>query len=139
MRVGVSGSRHGFTGKQSKVFIDMACEHVMEEFHYGDCQGVDTEALWLLVECGGGGVLHSHPATMNPDWDALWVAHTASLYPELGIVEHQAKHPLARNRDIVAAIDELWAFPENDSGRGGTWYTINRALKSGIATVVILP
>jgi len=47
----------------------------------------------------------------------------------------------ARNRNIVDSSDLLIATPFNDLDRkkGGTWYTINYALKKGVDTIIILP
>jgi hypothetical protein len=79
---------------------------------------------------------------MSPKWDARWrVALTDEEYDTLGIVRHPPDHPLARNRDIVAAVDQLWAFPADTSGQGGTWYTIGHAIAElgPDAVKVVLP
>lgn len=135
VKVAITGSRHGLRTPQETRLIDLFCSTRISEFHYGDCRGVDEQALWLWVQCGSG-VAHSHPATLNPEWDEKWRAHTA-LFEELGIVEHEPKHPLERNRDMVNACDALWAFPENDLGHGGTWYTIRYALDNDVPVTIV--
>lgn len=139
MRVAITGSRHGLSDGQRARLIDLICEAPISEFHYGDCKGVDEEAFWLCVELGSGGVMHAHPATLNPKWDAQWRAHTTDHSDMVGIITHEPKHPLARNQDMVDAADIVWAFPENDSGTGGTWFTINYARARGVPVEVALP
>lgn len=140
MRLGFTGSRHGMSDAQKKAFIDIASSGKWHEFHYGDCVGADEEALWLLVELGGA-ILHSHPAHLNTEWDSIWRANTASKYPELRIIEHKAKHPLERNKDIVTKSDHLVGCPSSDNpfDRSGTWSTIRFARSLSDNFTCILP
>lgn len=140
MKFGFTGSRHGMTPEQRKVFIDIFSSGKSTEFHYGDCVGADEEALMLLIELGGG-VLYSHPATIFLDWDKRWRANTADKYPELGITQLPAKHPLERNKDIVRQSDYLVACPSSDNPftKSGTWSTIRYARSLSDNFTVILP
>lgn len=137
MRLGFTGSRHGMSNKQKKAFIQFIadCPETITEFHYGDCIGADEQAIMLLVELGGGGVLYSHPATLSSTWDAQYRAHTATKWPELGIIEVPAMNPLSRNIVIVESCDLLLATPARDSR--GTYHTIRYADNLG-KTVKVL-
>lgn len=143
MRIGFTGSRDGTTGEQKQTLVEHLADipELVVESHYGDCRGADEDFMWLSVMLGTGGVLHSHPATLSPMWDKRWRAHTATRFPELGIIEHPALPPLSRNRVIIESVDRLYACPEQaiDPGRGGTWWTICRAREKGVPVVVIGP
>lgn len=134
LRGGFSGSRDGMTRSQKQAFIEWVARTPMSEWHYGCCRGADTEALWLLVELGGGGVIHAHPATLGPTWDAKNVVlPTEEDIEALGIVMHEPKHPLARNKDIVRSSDVLFAAPAPTSR--GTYATIDFARRMNIAVI----
>lgn len=139
MRVAITGSRHGLKDGQFVTLVDLCSDTILSEFHYGDCVGVDEAAMWICHSSGHDGVFHSHPATMNPEWDAKWRARTAERFPELGIIEYEAKHPLTRNKDMVDACDVLWAFPESAIEKGGTWHTVNYARSKGVPVELVLP
>lgn len=82
------------------------------EFHHGAAPGADTEAEAIAAD--EGWVIRSHPATRGRE--------------------------LARNREIVAAIELLIAAPRQDREvrRSGTWATIRYARQAGIP-IVMLP
>lgn len=127
MKIAITGSRFGLSLHQRTELINLLCSTRMTEFHYGCCVGVDTQALWLAVETGAGGVIHAHPATKNPEWDTKYVEFpTEEDVLHLGIQMHPAKDPLERNREMVDAVDVVWAFP-NSNAWSGTLYTITYA------------
>lgn len=147
MKLGITGSRNGLSDDQLRVLNALVHRsafaegtyHEITEVHYGDCVGADQQAAEAFIEVGLGATLHCHPATMNPEWDAKWRANTAAKNPGEGIVMYPAKDPLARNDDIVAACDVLWAFPSSMDGKGGTWYTIRKAIDQGTFVRIIGP
>lgn len=137
MRLGITGSRHGFTPRQRQHFIDLAYSMSgITEFHHGDCKGVDEQSVWILAERRGFGVFHAHPATLYEEWDAKWCACTAEA-DELGTVLHPGLHPLERNKVIVASVDLLLAYPRVDSR--GTYHTIRHARNRGVAVIEVQP
>lgn len=139
-RVGFTGSRHGMTPAQMAVLGSELGElRSALEFHYGDCVGADEEALHLAARCGG--IYHAHPATLNRIWDGKWRADTALRYPELSIIQHEAKHPVVRNQDIVNAVDLMFACPQEPSSvlRSGTWSTIRFVRAQRVPLVIIYP
>ena len=139
VRLAVTGSRHGLTYPQQASLATMFADTQLSEFHYGCCIGADTEALWTWVEIGNG-VAHAHPATMSPAWDAKHVVLPTALDIEvLGIVMHPPEPPLDRNRTMVDNADIVWAFPADESNKGGTWATINYARSKGVPVTVVLP
>lgn len=143
MRIGFTGSRDGTTTPQMKTLIKHLVDIpvIVTESHYGDCVGADESFMWFAVELGNSGVLHSHPATLSPMWDQRWRAHTATRYPQLGIIEHLALPPLSRNRIIVDSVDRMYACPgtATPQDRSGTWSTIKYAQRREVPVVIIGP
>jgi hypothetical protein len=139
MRVGFTGNRHGMTLEQKRTFVNELSDLVVVEFHYGDCVGADDDAFWICR--GVARVLHAHPATLGPEWDAQWQARTAERFPNDGIVEHPPLHPLKRNKMIVNSSDLLYACPEEfeEKLRSGTWSTVRYAVANGKPVRIILP
>lgn len=138
IRVGITGTRQGFTSAQRTWFVDQAATVRMREWHYGDCVGVDVEAFGLLLELGAGGVFHAWPGAVRDEFKAGTIRDAGML----GIVVHDVLPPLERNQQIVNHVDELWAFPAEmtEQLRSGTWATIRRARKHPTcALTVVLP
>lgn len=131
MRFGFTGSRYGMTPEQRTAVRETLLyqKDTITETHYGDCEGADKELLLLMMELNLGGQFHAHPATMNPGWDRMWRAHTANLFPELHIIEHDPLPPMDRNIVIVQAVDLLCGTPATPIPvqRSGTWATIRHA------------
>jgi hypothetical protein len=139
MRVGFTGNRHGMTLEQKRTFVNELSDLDVTEFHHGDCVGSDLEAFQLLLGLGLSGVVQSHPATMGPEWDARWKAHTANYFPE--VFEHKPLHPLKRNKVIVNSSDLLYACPEQfeEKLRSGTWSTVRYAVANGKSVRIVFP
>jgi predicted Rossmann fold nucleotide-binding protein DprA/Smf involved in DNA uptake len=86
-------------------------------FHHGDAEGADRQAAKLARQVG------------------------------LRVVKHPPKPPgtakelLARNRDIVAAVDVLLATPRTAKEvlRSGTWATIRYARKAHVRVLLLEP
>jgi hypothetical protein len=107
-----------------------------DEFHHGSCQGVDVEAARLVRK---GFVAHitiiAHPGPKSdPHQEDSGVDD----------VKLPGKSHFARNRDLVAVCDELFAFPgEQWAGvvpdRGGTAYTVSQAVRAGKKLTIVYP
>lgn len=129
MKVGFTGTRNGMTDVQRAAFREWLTATQPIEFHHGDCVGADeqaaNDAARLLCD------IHCHPP-LKDDHQAR-----TQNYDHL----HQPKTHFARNRDIVDACDVLAAAPLDlmHQTRGGTWYTVDYALKRGKPVVVFWP
>lgn len=130
MKIGFSGTRYGMTPEQIHGVgrrFDPACE-----LHHGDCDGADDEADALAV-------LHGMAIVVHAPIDEKHRAFCDRKRPYGKRTVRPPKTHFARNRDIVDETDELIATPFDkiDPGRGGTWYTINYAVKRGKPVTII--
>jgi hypothetical protein len=117
MKAGFTGTRKGMSQRQLENFVKVMSWLQPTELHHGGADGADTEAA----------------------------EQADRLLNRPRIVVHRPKRMtsddlLARNRDIVAAVDVLVAVPECDreQQRSGTWATVRYARAKGIP-VVLLP
>lgn len=130
IRVGYTGTRRGMNGAQIIVvgglLSGLACGGL--EGHHGDCVGGDEEFHRLARARGARIVVH-------PPLGELFRAFV------VGDENRPAFTHLARNRNIVAAVDVLIAAPyeQMHQPRGGTWYTYDRAMERGIPVALCLP
>ena len=113
MTIGFTGTRQGMSRAQRLQF-----ERVLEWLgardcvvHHGDAVGADSEADQIAHERGVPVV--AHPATPGG--------------------------ALARNREIVAAVDIVVAAPrlDREERRSGTWATVRYALAAGKPVVLL--
>lgn len=122
MNVGFTGTRKGMSPLQmilcAKVlaWLEIVTDAIAPitdppTFHHGAAVGADLEAERLATIDG----------------------YTTIPYPA-------GRDPLARNQEIVAAVDILIAAPEKDLEelRSGTWATVRYARKRGIP-IILLP
>ena len=128
MFIGITGTRNGLTEEQ-KIFVAVEIPwDAVKEIHTGDCVGVDKE---LHDFAKSRGVLSvGHPP----------IKEELRAYCDFDITE-EVRSYLRRNRDIVNSSDKVYAFPptEEDSGYGGTWYTIRYAKRVKKRLVVVTP
>lgn len=133
MKVGFTGTRDGMTVVQWEQFeFLVGMTDNFEEWHDGDCVGADSQAhatvrrfLFPAIE------MHGHPCNL-----AKWRAHNE--YD----VTYPITAPLRRNRQIVAAVDLMYAAPKEfeEVLRGsGTWATIRYAKLNKVSLVIIYP
>jgi hypothetical protein len=129
IHMGITGSREGMSGAQIQFLVDHLTSDEGPVFlHHGCCVGVDEEAHWLAFEMGFGSV--GHP----PADDRLMMP---LVDDGLMFIELRPPKPYHdRNRDIVDESDFVLGFPKDDSGKGGTWYTINYARSAGVPVTV---
>ncbi|MFI5302857.1 MAG: hypothetical protein ACHREM_32610 [Polyangiales bacterium] len=133
--VGFTGTREGFTAEQRLYFETMiaglALANRCVEFHHGDCQGADAEAHDIVRALAPDWTIHIHP---GPDGDPHRAGKVGDRY-------HMAKGHFARNRDIVRASSLVLgvSVAPHRLDRGGTWYTLDFAVKNRVPTKVLWP
>ncbi len=120
MKVGITGTRKGMSRIQRQTFIEWldAFEGQIEEFHHGDCKGVDVQAAEIVQDRIGWDKIICHPP--------LATAHRAFFG---GGTLLKPRAYLKRNHDIVDCVDLLigvtWEYKEQL--RSGTWATVRYA------------
>lgn len=128
--MGFTGTRNGMTAAQRAAFRRIVAEAGPDEFHHGDCVGADAEAHDDVTE-----ILPACKRVVHPPVDQ---ANRAFMG---GDESRQPKTHLARNRDIVEESDFLVGASVSDVplDRGGTWYTIDYAIRRGKTVRVVWP
>lgn len=129
--IGVTGSRYGASEEQvNEVFAYLKSVVLFRRLHdeqcalhHGDCKGFDIEAAEIGRYLGMWIVGH-------PPLNDRFRAHFASDE------EREPKGYHERDRDLVDESAELVAAPRDDSGRGGTWYTVGYADRRGVPVLV---
>jgi hypothetical protein len=135
--VGVTGTRDGLTDAQHVAALQLVKGTEIEEFHFGDCVGVDTQMMYVVVSSGATPHLHIWPADVADKWKTRSWNWLADNYRGLFTVHPKAK-PFVRNTSIVEAVERLWGFPGTGASRG-TWDTINKMAERQKARVVVSP
>jgi hypothetical protein len=117
MKIGFTGTRFGMTDKQKEVIMTLRPLDI--ELHHGDCIGADFD-MHQIAKTVKVNKIVIHP----PVDEELRAFCTGDLLLP-------PKTHLARNRDIVHDTDLLIATPfgMEHQTHGGTWYTIDYALK----------
>lgn len=136
IHIGATGSREGMT-KDQRSDLRAFLREIRDEskgseifFHHGDCQGSDVQGAEIAFDLGYFTIAHP------PLVETYRGFHNSHLIlPQ--------KEFLERNRDIVHASDEMFAFPKSmddeKTGRGGTWYTVRYAREHKVPIAVIEP
>jgi hypothetical protein len=130
MKIGVTGTREGATIEQ----IDQITEFLQlhqgadNEFHHGDCLGVDVEAAAIAKELGYRIVCHP---PISPEQRGFFVGDETRV--PAGYLE--------RDRAIVEATDLLLVVPLQTEWqpKGGTWYTHDYAVKRNKPVKIFYP
>lgn len=134
IKIGFTGTREGITEcqqEETRKVLDMFLHHGLTGVH-GGCVGADAE-------------FHAICKSMDirtEVWPGYPVGNPSGtkFRAELEADEtHEPMEFLARNRKIVGVSAWLIACPKDDSGKGGTWYTIRYARKQGRIVTVIQP
>lgn len=130
MIVGFTGTRKGMNGLQKKSFESLIRELSPSEFHHGDCVGADADAHNFVAELVPACVIHIHPPQDN--LLRAW---------KIGAVTHEPLTHFARNRVIVDMCELLIGVSVSPVrlSQGGTWYTIDRAVKREKEVRVVWP
>lgn len=122
MRVGFTGTRHGMSPTQKEHVMAFLDANPIRLGLHGDCIGADAEFHKMCV-------VHGIMTWAFPGYSAMTPKdETFRAFCKADFVREPMRH-FARNREIVEISDVLLACPFDDSQRGGTWYTINYAIK----------
>lgn len=132
--IGITGRRDGCNDKQLTDLKNLLNQYKFLNregdvyLHHGDCIGVDTEAHDIGRELGFNIIIHP---PIKDDCRAFNKSHFI----------HEEKTYFKRNRYIVDSCDIVIGVPPTnyDVGKGGTWYTINYAIKRKVPLVIIKP
>lgn len=126
MKLGFTGTRDLLSQAQMRwlyTFMDdVVNEGKVEEIHHGACTGADLEMHLAAMERG-------IPLVVHPPVKTNFLA-VQCITPTPGVTILPAKPYLNRDRDIVVAADGVLGMPaRNETDGGGTWYTINYAVR----------
>lgn len=130
IHVGFTGSRDGMSARQRARLILLLTfsRSGPGVLHHGDCVGADAEAHAVALDCGWSVVVH-------PPIESPLRAHCAGPDDRVSVL---APLPyLERDRAIVDACSFLLAAPRSNERRGGTWYTIGYAKRTGRSLEVL--
>ena len=120
--LGFTGTRRGMTEQQRATLAALLRDRFGDEptindrLHHGNAIGADREAGLIAYILGYQNVPHRPRGTRSEDY-------------------------LARNREIVDMVDELFAAPASteEELRSGTWATIRYARKAGKLVTIVWP
>jgi len=126
---GVTGTQDGATPQQERSFGYLLGLWEIERFHHGDCVGADAQTH-AIVRKFENIKIHIHP----PVKDIKRAFCT-------GDIVYEVRAYLARNHDIVNAVDVLIALPKGfgEELRSGTWATVRYARRKRIPICIIWP
>lgn len=129
-KIGITGTRNGWTDQQRVIFVSRCLPLYSFEFHHGLCVGVDCQSHDEVRNLAPHGRIIGHPSVDK------------KLQKEVNCDElREAKTHFARNRDIVNETDILIVVPMQMEwqSRGGTWYTHDYGVNRGKEVFVIWP
>lgn len=139
---GFTGTREGITGEQEDALAGLLSNFAV--LRHGSCVGADQKAHEIVyegIEAGRDLLIVIHPPTKK---DYLFRPKLRGLSARVASAVPKEYHE--RNRDIVDLSDFLLATPRKKVPKkkwkgqeGGTWYTINYAIKVGKPVAIIWP
>ena len=131
--IGFTGTRSGMTLQQHIRLVKLLHKTHMTHVHHGGAIGADEQFHFIVRRLDPRIHITVHPASISQN--------DAQYYKGSNVTVLPAKPPLARNRDIVAAVDFLIACPAQSKEivRSGTWATYRYAKAAGIRTRCLLP
>lgn len=127
--IGFTGTRYGCKSDQYAALQNyLADQPIDSEAHHGDCVGADANFHEICTRL-------AFRIAVHPPLDATHRAH------KQGDETREPKSHFARNRDIVNECDVLIGCPfqMQHQPHGGTWYTIDYAIKQKKPVVIIYP
>jgi hypothetical protein len=138
MKLGFTGTREDITQAQTLWLTHLFNALQIEVLHHGACVGADHAAHLLALQ-------RNIPVVVHPPVKTKFLAREC-LNELPGVQVLPAKPYLVRDRDIVACTDGLAALPKgpepkglNLEGIGGTWYTIQFALRMNKPVMICYP
>lgn len=133
IHVGFTGTRHGMSPAQIEAVI-MVVQRIAATgrqlvAHHGDCVGAD-EDFHEIARNYGDAIVETHPGP-EPRMRARCAADH----------EHPPEPFLRRNRRIVGMCVAMIATPfeRSHQDHGGTWYTVDLAMKLERPLALVLP
>jgi hypothetical protein len=132
VHIGITATRNGMSEKQQTRLANVFREHLKAGnqivLHHGDCIGGDEQADSIARSVGreypDSVMVTIHPP-INDKYRAFCYQESA------GDIQYPEKHYIARDHDIVDAVDEMYGGPKDhnkEEFRGsGTWTTIRYA------------
>ena len=137
LKLGFTGTQKGMNREQKRALV----KHLLRwskkydglEIHHGDCVGADAEFHELCKEYWP----HSLQVILHPPLNESKRAFCESE----GQIELPAKDYIARNHDIVDAVDGMLAGPkeEREQLRSGTWATVRYSRKTETPLIMLTP
>lgn len=131
VKVGFTGTRNGMTDAQVSSVVDtliLLAGSGLKEAHHGDCVGADEEFHVAVRTIDGGVKIVGHPPI------------NSSLRARCDFDEERPPQAyLVRNMDIVSDATAMITAPSGPGGKGGTWFTINRARLIGRPLRIVWP
>jgi len=143
---GITGTRQGLNRAQRNNLPVVFSSVMPEGIVHGGAVGADEEVDAFLAPLYAENFryypilfrpIEIHPCTKTRR--DYWAYN--ALFRELRVIAWPDEDPLRRNRLIVKKVDQLIAFPATDeeTKRGGTWYTVRQAHLAGVPVTLILP
>jgi hypothetical protein len=134
---GFTGTREGLSAFQRENLFNFLTASRPYGLHHGDCVGADEEAHGIAS-------MLSIPVVVHPPSSKKFRAFCGKkkgMLPQPLVSWHHCKPYLERNRNIVDSATYLIACPkENQRPQamgGGTWYTVDYALKQVVSPVYL--
>ena len=141
MIIGATGTRESVSNAQRawvyQTFEDGVADGSIRRVHHGACTGADEFIHEAAIECG----------LFVEVWPPIKTNYLSAqcLYGHRLVTVHRAMPYLNRDREIVkAGTDGLIALPKQDAepspeSWGGTWYTVNFAVRIGRPVRICYP
>lgn len=141
MIFGITGTRQGLNRGQ-RDNLPAVFSTMPDGIVHGGAVGADEQVDAFLAPLYAGTPLKVRPIEVRPCTKTryyYWCC--SSLFHDLRIIALPDEDPLRRNRAIVKRIDLLVAFPATDeeTKRGGTWYTVRQAYQNDVPVILVLP
>lgn len=133
MILGFTGARAGLTPLQLETLLDYLREMpICSRLHHGACVGADEQFALACRAILQGDEIIAHPGDIPSLTSAAALEASHVILP--------AKPCLERNRDIVDAVQAVYACPDGpERQRSGTWSTIRYSRKIGRRALIFWP
>lgn len=133
MIYGFTGTRHGMTTAQRRVFTDYLRTHMgrADSLLHGDCTGADQQAHHIVKAIRPHSYIEIYPSNLSDN----------RAYCEGAALVHSPQPPLVRNKLIVDGCGLLLSTPAEpyEMHRGGTWHTVRYARSRVKAHIIFWP
>jgi len=136
LKVGLTGTRNGMTGRQRQEVVRWLANHQTEEARHGDCIGADEEFHHIALTDAVRRIV-IHP----PDNDRFRAFCEGGIFGPTEVVILPPRPYIIRDHAMVDAVDVLLATPatRREVLHSGTWATVRYAKKIRRELHVFLP